>query len=99
MYEQSLHAYIVPSVKSHFGIFVYPDLYRLQCEQGAKHTYRKTESKSILSAMSNKKRSINNHERIKMLTNEEGEILSEKNKTVLGNEHPTPSKELIVQVD
>lgn len=95
--KKGCQAYVVPSVKSHFGTSVHPDLYRLQCEQGAQHTYRKAET--VLSAMSNKKRSINNHRRIKTLTNQVGEILSEKNKTVPENNHPTPSKALIVQVD
>jgi hypothetical protein len=84
-------------VKSHFGTSIHPDLYRLQCEQGALHTYRKAED--ILSAMSNKKRSINNHKRIKTLTNQVGKILSEKNKTVTEDSNLTPAKELIVQID
>lgn len=95
--NKDCQSYVVPSVKSHFGTSVHPDLYRLQCEQGAQHTYRKAED--ILSAMSNKKRSINNHKRIKTLTNQVGEILSEKNKTVTEDNHPAPAKELIVQVD
>lgn len=90
-------SYIVQSVKSHFGTSIHPDLYRLQCEQGAQHTYRKAED--ILSAMSNKKRSINNHDRIKESTNQVGEILSEKNKQVNAVETSLPAKELIVQID
>lgn len=89
---------IVPSVKSHFGTSIHPDLYRLQCEQGAYHSYRKAES--VLSAMSNKKRRINNHERIKNITNQVGEVLSENNKSINEHERPAASAEkMIVQVD
>jgi hypothetical protein len=88
---------VVPSVKSHFGTSIHPDLYRLQCEQGAEHSYRKAEN--ILDTMSNKKRSINNHERVKTITNQVGEVLSDNNKNYNEYENPTPAKEMIIQVD
>jgi len=88
---------VVSSVKSLLGTSVHPDLYRLQCEQGANHTYRK--AKNNLAQMCHKERDINNHNRIKQITNNVGEILSEKNKNN-GDECPVnPAAELIVQVD
>jgi len=88
---------ITPTVKSVFGTSVHPDLYRLQCEQGSKHSYRKAEDN--LSDMCCQKRSVNNHDRIKKITNHVGEVISEKNKIFHDPEDLTSAKELIVQVD
>ena len=88
---------VISSVKSLFGTSVHPELYRLQCEQGANHTYRKAENN--LKQMCNKKRGINNHTRIKNITNEVGEALAEKNKHVDESFAIDEAKELIVQVD
>ena len=71
---------VVPSVKSLLGTSIHPDLYRIQCEQGANHTYRKAEH--TLEQMCNNKRDINNHNRIKNITNAVGKALAEQNKTV-----------------
>ncbi len=87
----------VPSVKSLLGTSIHPDLYKLQCEFGAKHTYRKAED--ALAIFNCSKRDINNHVRIKNVTNNVGENLSNKNKEIVKNEHIPPAKELIVQVD
>lgn len=89
---------VVSSIKSLMGTSVHPDLYRLQCEQGANHTYRKAEK--ILAQMSSKKREINNHNRVKDITNQVGNVLCEKNKKHSDDEcHTNPSKEIIIQVD
>lgn len=88
---------VVPSIKSLLGTSVHPDLYRLQCEQGANHTYRKAESN--LEKMCNKKRDVNNHNRIKNITNSVGKSLAEKNKSIDESFKVKEAKELIVQVD
>jgi len=88
---------ILPSVKSLLGTSIHPDLYRLQCEHGANHTYRKAEEN--LTKMCNKKRAVNNHNRIKKITNQVGEVLSEKHKACDETQALSPAKAMIVQVD
>jgi len=88
---------IVSSVKSLLGTSIHPDLYRLQCEHGANHTYRKAEEN--LTKMCNTKREVNNHNRIKKITNKVGEVLSEKNKVYDEAQPLSPAKDIIVQVD
>ncbi len=88
---------VVPSIKSLLGTSVHPDLYRLQCEQGANHTYRKAERN--LEQMCTKKRNVNNHNRIKNITNGVGESLAEKNKNIDESFKVKAAEALIVQVD
>lgn len=88
---------VVSSIKSLLGTSIHTDLYRLQCEQGANHSYRKAENN--LDQMCNNKRDINNHTRIKKITNEVGEALAEKNKNIDGSLEVDQANELIVQVD
>jgi hypothetical protein len=88
---------VVPSVKSLLGTSIHPDLYRLQCEQGANHTYRKAERN--MEQMCNKKRDVNNHNRIKHITNEIGGTLAEKNKVSEISFDIDEAKDLVVQVD
>jgi len=88
---------IVSSVKSLLGTSIHPDLYRLQCEHGANHTYRKAEEN--LTKMCNTKRKVNNHNRIKKITNKVGEVLSEKHKVYDEAESLSPAKDIIIQVD
>ena len=88
---------VVPSIKSLLGTSVHPDLYRLQCEQGANFTYRKAESN--LEAMCNKKREVNNHNRVKEITNQVGSVFSEKNKKAKSTNKENDAKHLILQVD
>ncbi len=64
----------IPSIDSLFGSAIHPDLARIQTEMGAKHSYRDAEN--ILTLLSSKKRSINNHERVKKTTECIGEYLS-----------------------
>lgn len=88
---------IISSVKSLLGTSVHPDLYRLQCEQGANHTYRKAQNN--LNQMCNKKRTVNNHTRVQSITKQVGELLSEKNKQCEQTSTITPANNIIVQVD
>ena len=90
--------HITPSIKSIFGTNIHPDLAKLQCEQGALHSYR--EAQNSLERLNTQQRRVNNHTQFKAITNEAGEILSEEN-----YHPPTPkecaasAKELTVQVD
>lgn len=87
-----------PSIKSRFGTNIHPDLAKLQCEQGALHSYR--EAQNILERVNTKHRRVNNHNQVKAVTNQVGAILSEEN-----YHPPTPddcaasATEVIVQVD
>ncbi len=86
-----------PSIKELFGTSVHPDLYKLQCEYGATNSFRKSEK--ILTTLSNKKREINNRERINNVINSVGEALNEKNKQPIENSKLEKAKQLIIQVD
>ena len=88
---------VVPSIKSSLGTSVHPDLYRLQCEQGANHSYRKAEN--TLEKMCNKKRNVNNHDRIKKVINSVGDSLAKQNESKDTSLEVGEAKELIVQVD
>lgn len=73
------------------------ELMKIQAELGSKHTFR--ESEYILSLFSNKRRQINNHDRIKQVVEKVGEELEH-----LGNEEikvlkAVPAPELILNVD
>ena len=86
----------IPSIDSLFGSAIHPDLAKIQTEMGAKHSYRDTEH--ILTLLSSKKRSINNHERVKKTTECIGEYLSlslGSNNTI----QPQVSDNLCIQVD
>jgi len=87
-----------PTTTSVFGTDIHPDLAKLQCEQGALHSYR--DAASNLEKMNAQRRSINNHDRVKHLTNQVGERLSQENQEPPGEEELlVPAQELIVQVD
>ena len=88
---------VTSSVKSLLGTSIHPDLYRLQCEHGADESYRKAEGD--LSKMCNNNRSINNHNRIKINTNQVGAVLSEKHTESPSDEAIEDSPSLLVQVD
>jgi hypothetical protein len=71
----------------------------LQCEYGATHSFRKSEE--ILTTLSNKKREVNNRERISRISNKVGETLDHNQKqpnNKVSND-VSPAKELIIQVD
>ena len=73
------------------------ELMKIQSELGAKHTFR--ESEHILSLFSNKKRQINNHDRIKQTAELVGEtldlIVQEEVAAIVAD----PAVELILNVD
>ena len=87
-----------PTTTSVFGTHIHPDLAKLQCEQGALHSYR--EAVSNLEKLNTQRRTINNHDRVKHLTNQVGERLSQANhKAPSQQDLPVPAPALIVQVD
>lgn len=87
-----------PTTKSVFGTDIHPDLAKLQCEQGALHSYR--EAATNLEKLNAQRRSINNHDRVKMMTNRLGAQLAQENLKPLSNEAlPAPAQALVVQVD
>ena len=90
--------YSGPTTSSIFGTDIHPDLAKLQCEQGTLQSYRDAERH--LEKMNAQHRRINNHSRIKHMTNRLGAQLAQENyKTPNQQELPTPAPELIVQVD
>ena len=87
-----------PTITSMFGSDIHPDLAKLQCEQGALHSYRKAEAN--LEKLNAQRRSINNHARLKTMTNQLGAQLAKENQIPPTQEDlPAPARELIVQVD
>ena len=85
----------IPSVYSLFGTAVHPDLSKLQCEAGAKSTYR--DASNELNKLSNGSRRINNHVRINQTCDKIGDHIA-ANPTKVSNNIIT-SNELCVQVD
>lgn len=87
-----------PTTTSVFGTDIHPDLAKLQCEQGALFSYR--EAASNLEKLNAQRRRINNHDRVKIMTNDLGAQIAQENyKTPSAEELPVPAQELIVQVD
>jgi hypothetical protein len=87
-----------PTTTSVFGTSVHPDLAKLQCEQGALYSYR--EAQSNLEKLSVNRRRVNNHNKIKLMTNQVGTVLAQKNLKPPAPEDCAPSAtEVIVQID
>jgi hypothetical protein len=87
-----------PTTTSVFGTSVHPDLAKLQCEQGALYSYREAECN--LEKLTVHRRPVNNHNKIKLLTNQVGAILAEENLNPPAPEDcAPPAQQLIVQVD
>ncbi len=86
---------LTPSIRSIFGSASHPDLIKIQSELGAKHTFR--ESSNILNLLSNMKRPVNNHDKIKRVTEAVGHEIS--NNPIKPLQEIKPSLELCVQVD
>jgi len=87
-----------PTTSTVFGTDTHPDLVKLQCEQGALHSYR--EAQDNLEKLNCQRRSVNNHVQIQHITNQVGERLSDQNqKPPNPEELSVPAEELIVQVD
>ncbi|MEO0804184.1 MAG: ISKra4 family transposase [Cyanobacteria bacterium J06642_2] len=87
-----------PSTSSVFGTSVHPDLAKLQCEQGALHSYRKAQSN--LEKLTVHRRSVNNHTNIQEIANQVGAVLALENlKPVAAPETSCSAQEVIVQID
>ena len=87
-----------PTTISVFGTDIHPDLAKLQCEQGALFSYR--EAASNLEKLNAQHRRINNHDRVKIMTNNLGEQIAQENhKSPIPEELPACARKLVVQVD
>ncbi len=87
-----------PTTTSVFGTDIHPDLAKLQCEQGALFSYR--EAASNLEKLNAQRRRINNHDRVKIMTNDVGAHIAQSNhKAPIADDLPVCAEELIVQVD
>lgn len=87
-----------PTTTSVFGTNIHPDLAKLQCEQGALYSYR--EAQTNLEKLNVHRRPVNNHNKVKLLTNQVGAVLAQENlKPIAKDECASPAQELIVQVD
>lgn len=69
-----------PTTMTVFGTDTHPDLVKLQCEQGAVHSYRDAEDN--LEKLNCQRRSVNNHVQIQRVTNQVGERLSTFNRPI-----------------
>ena len=87
-----------PTTTSVFGASIHPDLAKLQCEQGALHSYREAEVN--LEKLTVKRRPVNNHTKIKDLTTQVGAVLAEENLNAPAAKACAPAaQQLIVQID
>jgi hypothetical protein len=87
-----------PTTSTVFCTDTHPDLAKLQCEQGALHSYREAEDN--LERLNCQRRSVNNHVQIQHITNQVGERLSQANQTPPNLEElPLSVESLIVQAD
>ena len=87
-----------PTTTTVFGTSIHPDLAKLQCEQGALHTYR--EAQTNLEKVNVHRRPVNNHNKIKEITNQVGATLGRENLNPIGQDDCAPAAaEVIVQVD
>lgn len=87
-----------PTTTSVFGTSIHPDLAKLQCEQGAMYSYREAESN--LEKLTVHRRSVNNHNKIKLMANQVGAVLAQENLLPPAAEDcAPPASEVFVQVD
>lgn len=87
-----------PTTTTVFGTDIHPDLAKLQCEQGALYSYR--EAQTNLEKVNTAQRSVNNHTRIKSITNQVGALLTQDTlREPDPNDCAAPAPDLIVQVD
>lgn len=86
-----------PSIKSHFGNKVSPELLKAQAELGAKGPYRK--AAEALNLATGKKRKINNASRIHRTTNAVGKKIEEQVSKRTTEDIPKPAKKLHMAVD
>ncbi|MEL6555963.1 MAG: ISKra4 family transposase [Cyanobacteria bacterium J06621_11] len=87
-----------PTSTTVFGTDIHPDLAKLQCEQGALHSYREAESN--LEKLNVHHRPVNNHVRVQTIIHQVGEQLSQKNQhPPMAEDLSHPADALIIQVD
>jgi hypothetical protein len=87
-----------PTIPSVFGTNIHPDLAKLQCEQGALHSYR--EAQRNLEKVNGHHRGVNNHTQVKRMTDTVGAHLSEENRQCPPQEEcAAPAEHLIIQID
>ena len=87
-----------PTITSLFGTNIHPDLATIQCAQGALYSYR--EAKQNLEQWHGHPRRVNNHTRVKRMTDRVGAVLAEHNHLAPAAEVcAAPAQDLIIQVD
>jgi hypothetical protein len=92
------HWQSAPTTTSVFGTSIHPDLARLQCEQGALYSYR--EAQTNLEKLTVHRRRVNNHNQIRQITDEVGEVLAQENLLPpVQKDCAPPAEEVILQLD
>ena len=87
-----------PTIPSVFGTNIHPDLAKLQCEQGALHSYR--EAQRNLEKVNGHHRGVNNHTQVKRMTDTVGAHLSEENRQCPPHEEcAAPAAHVMIQID
>jgi hypothetical protein len=87
-----------PTIPSVFGTNIHPDLAKLQCEQGALHSYR--EAQRNLEKVNGHHRGVNNHTQVKRITDTVGAHLAEENRqSPAPEECAAPAEHVIIQID
>jgi len=87
-----------PTITSLFGTNIHPDLATLQCAQGALYSYR--EAKKNLEMCNSHPRRVNNHTRVKRMTDKVGAVLAEHNHLAPAAEVcAAPAQDLLIQAD
>ena len=87
-----------PTTSTVFGSDSHPELTKLQCEQGALHSYR--EAQNNLEKLNCQRPSVNHHVQIQHITNRVGEHSSQGHQNLPSSQElPVAARELIVQVD
>jgi hypothetical protein len=87
-----------PTITSLCGTNIHPDLATLQCAQGALYSYR--EAKKNLEMCNSHPRRVNNHTRVKRMTDKVGAVLAEHNHLAPAAEVcAAPAQDLLIQAD
>lgn len=87
-----------PTTTSVFGTSIHPDLAKLQCEQGALYRYR--DAQSNLEKLTVHHRSVNNQNKVKLMTTQVGAVLAQENlKLPAAEDCALPAQEAIIQID
>ncbi|UJB73061.1 ISKra4 family transposase (plasmid) [Acaryochloris sp. 'Moss Beach'] len=86
-----------PTTSSVFGTPIHPDLAKLQCEQGALYSFRKAQTN--LEKLTVHRRSVNNHNQVKHITNEVGAKLTQAHLQPIATTKAASAQEVILQID